>query len=439
MGNVGALIARHRHINWALADQAVVSGSNFVTGILLARFLGPQSFGVYVLLQTALIYVNSFQGALIFQPMMSAAPQMAERERSRYLQGVFALQLILSLALAGVAWVVGTSAHWIWGGEPTSSLTPTVVLALSCALLAFQLQEWLRRYYFVLEMPRAAFIIDLLNYGGQVVVLGVAYLSGHLDVVTAFWIMAAACFLTFLFGFLRGMVKPVFSDARAVLRDGWRTGRDYLAAWQMQWVGSQGVLVVGAGVVGVHAAGGVRAAETLVGPLNILFQAMENVVPVVAARRYDARGLKGLSEYLTRVTMWGTGLLLPLVAAAALLSAPVMRFVYGEQYVVYASLVVWAAAGVFLQFYLRVVFFFLRTVMATGIIVRSALVMSAASITVAAFAVREYHETGIMVALVSSMLAGLIYASLAAKKVALGLDRDRRPAPVFDSVADSPR
>ena len=439
MLNVGALIARHRHINWALADQAVVSGSNFITGILLARFLGPDSFGVFVLLQTALVYVNSFQGALIFQPMMSAAPQMAESKRSRYLQGVFALQLILSLTLAALAWVVGTSAHWIWGGQPTSYLTPTVVLALSSALLAFQLQEWLRRFYFVLEMPRAAFINDLLNYGGQVAILGLVCLSGQLDVLTAFWIMAAACFVTFLFGFLRGMVRPAFSDARAVLRDGWRTGRDYLAAWQLQWVGSQGVLVVGAGLVGVHAAGGVRAAETIVGPLNILFQAMENVVPVVAARRYDSRGLIGLLSYLSRVTMWGTALLLPIVVAAAIFSVPLMRVVYGEQYVIYASLVVWAAAGVFLQFYLRVVFFFLRTVMATGIIVRSAIVMSAASITVAAFAVREYHETGIMVALVSSTLAGLIYATLAARKVAAALDKERRTAPIFEGVADSTR
>ena len=68
------LFNRHRNARWALADQSVVSGANFVTGILLARFLGPEMFGLYVLLQAVLLYVNSFQGALIFQPMMSAAP-----------------------------------------------------------------------------------------------------------------------------------------------------------------------------------------------------------------------------------------------------------------------------------------------------------------------------------------------------------------------------
>ena len=33
-------------INWALADQAMLSGINFLTGILLARYLGITEFGV---------------------------------------------------------------------------------------------------------------------------------------------------------------------------------------------------------------------------------------------------------------------------------------------------------------------------------------------------------------------------------------------------------
>ena len=33
-------LSRYSHINWALADQTMVSGINFLTGILLARFLG---------------------------------------------------------------------------------------------------------------------------------------------------------------------------------------------------------------------------------------------------------------------------------------------------------------------------------------------------------------------------------------------------------------
>ncbi len=34
------LLVRYSHLNWALADQTMVSGVNFLTGILLARYLG---------------------------------------------------------------------------------------------------------------------------------------------------------------------------------------------------------------------------------------------------------------------------------------------------------------------------------------------------------------------------------------------------------------
>jgi O-antigen/teichoic acid export membrane protein len=110
MHKLGLLINRHRHANWAFLDQSVVSGSNFLIGILLARFLGPEAFGIFVLLQSVMLYVNSFQGALIFQPMMSAAPQLVEHERRKYLQGIFAMQLILALVLGLGAGLLGLAA-----------------------------------------------------------------------------------------------------------------------------------------------------------------------------------------------------------------------------------------------------------------------------------------------------------------------------------------
>ena len=46
------LLARYSHVNWALADQTMVSGVNFLTGILLARHLGIEEFGRFTLAWT---------------------------------------------------------------------------------------------------------------------------------------------------------------------------------------------------------------------------------------------------------------------------------------------------------------------------------------------------------------------------------------------------
>lgn len=423
MSRLGSFVARHRHANWTLADQAVVSGGNFFAGILLARFLGPEAFGVFVLSQAALLYVNSFQGALIFNPMMSTAPQLAQMEREPYLRGVFALQLILTVTLAVAVWSAGTLFHLTSESDAAQALRPPLLFALSFTALSFQLQDWYRRYCFVRENARAAFFNDLICYGGQVGALAFAGLNDHLTVISAFGIIGAACLTAFSIGYLRSLVAPAFANTRALLRDGWRAGRDYLAAWQLQLITAQGVLVAGAGLVGPQAAGGVRAAQNIVGPVNILLQVMDNIVPVVAARRYANGGMDSLSAYLRRIVRWGTAVLVPALLALAVFSAPLTQFAYGDRYVGFASLVVWAAGSMFLQFYLRVSFFFLRTVMATGAVLRTGVVMALATMTVALVAIPAYHEHGVMLSLFSGICVGLCYSVTAALRIASALRR----------------
>ncbi|HZV62447.1 MAG TPA: lipopolysaccharide biosynthesis protein [Methylophilaceae bacterium] len=431
MSKLGSLISRHRHANWAFLDQSIVSGSNFIIGILLARFLGPEAFGVFVLLQSVMLYVNSFQGALIFQPMMSAAPQLVEQERSKYLQGVFAMQLILGLMLGLAVTLLAVGAH-VLGLIHMAGLDSMTVAAVVCAMLTFQLQDWQRRYYFVHEKARAAFFIDIISYGGQVALLGTAFVLGRLDVATGFWIIAAASLTSFCIGFLHHSLRPVFAHARDVLREGWRTGRDYLVAWQFQWLGSQGVFMVGASLVGTHAVGGVRATQNIVGPINILFLAMDNLIPVAAARRYGKSGLDALSRYLWKITLWGTLLLAPVLILLSVFAVPLMGLLYGESYVAFASLVYWQALYIFIQFYLRQAFFFLRTVKATGVILRSGIIMAAFSIAIASFTVDSYHATGLMFALLGGVSASLLYSAWSARKLAISLRQEKKERQDFD-------
>lgn len=427
MNRLAGLIKRYHHVNWTLADQAVVSGSNFVTGILLARFLGPESFGMFVLLQSIVLYFNSFQSALIFQPMMSAAPQMAEVQRANYLHGVFALQLMLCSVLSLLVGIF-TTMIYAFDFHIHLGIDSNIIAAVIAALLAFQLQDWQRRYYFVQEKPSSAFLIDTISYGGQVTLLGICYLNNALDVATAFWIIAGSSFAAFAVGFARDSLLPVFLHAQTVLKEGWRTGRDYLVAWQLQWLGSQGVLMFSAGAIGAEPVGGIRAAQNIVGPINIIFLAMDNVVPVVAAKRFSQKGVTGLLAYLGRITAFGSALLIPVLLVLVLFASPIIEFLYGGSYVAYATLVMWQVANIFLQFYLRQVFFFLRTVTATGVIIRSGAIMSITSILITMFTVEQYHETAVMAALLSGTAAGLIYAFSAALKIKRKLKHNITPA-----------
>ena len=54
-------LTRLRREAWALGDQALVSGMNFMTNVLLARLLGMKEFGIFTLAWMAVLFFNSLQ------------------------------------------------------------------------------------------------------------------------------------------------------------------------------------------------------------------------------------------------------------------------------------------------------------------------------------------------------------------------------------------
>ena len=93
---VAGFLRRHSHTNWALADQSVVSGANFLTGIILARGLGVAEFGRFSLLWLVVLFVQGIQYNGIVVAMMSIGPKQDAHQRPTYYGGVFLQQAILA-------------------------------------------------------------------------------------------------------------------------------------------------------------------------------------------------------------------------------------------------------------------------------------------------------------------------------------------------------
>ena len=114
------MLSRYSHVNWALGDQAMISGANVLTGILLARYLGLEEFGRFTLAWMAVLFVNSLQHAMIIAPMMSIGPKQNPDEEPAYMGAVMFQQIAFSglafaLVLAGVH--LSTLAFPEWGVE----------------------------------------------------------------------------------------------------------------------------------------------------------------------------------------------------------------------------------------------------------------------------------------------------------------------------------
>jgi O-antigen/teichoic acid export membrane protein len=399
-------VQRYKHLNWTVADQIMVSGFNFMTGILLGRFLGVEGYGQFVLLYTVLLYVNIFQYSLILAPMMSIAPQASsDVEQINYFKGMITLQFLLSLFLSLIVVVLGSGIEkWL----PSWNLQNNV-LPLALSILFFQLQDWLRRYYFVRGKGKAVFINDFVSYGGQVALLVVFYWWGRLNITNTFWALAVSSAIAFLIGAMLENIRPSWNSALQVFQQSWQSGRDLLLAGQINWVGSQGILLFGASILGAKAAGGIRAAQNIVGPFNILFQAMENIIPIQAAQHYATKQLTGLTNYLKKVTLVGSLLLAIPCVILAVFSRELMQFTYGKEYTVFSALIVWQIVIVLLGFLRTQAFYFYRTIRSTKIIVFNTIIASVVTFLFTAVFGQSWQEIGIMLALLMGQAVSLIF------------------------------
>ena len=141
---------------WAIVDQACVSGGNFLTNIVLARFLGATDYGRYAVLFGVMLALNSFHRSFCVYPLSVIGAKVERHELRRLLASALALStagaLPLGIVVVVVCWVLGI-AH--------------LAMLAFAALLAWQLQEVFRRALLAHLRHRAAILGDTISYLGQ--------------------------------------------------------------------------------------------------------------------------------------------------------------------------------------------------------------------------------------------------------------------------------
>ncbi len=321
-----AVTQRVSQLNWVLLDQALVSGSNFVVGLLLVRYMGLEQYGQYVLLWMGVQFAMSIQNALILSPMLSIAPKLHPTQRRTYYSATFALQLVLAAGVTAVAvglalLPVGLRPVWLNAG---------VMLPLVGCVFIVQLQDFMRRYLFSSNGSRRAFFIDLFAYGAQLplivtVLRSEPSLARALTVVCATMLVSAALGCRWL-----EMLVPSRGELRDALLRHWRSSKWLLGDAVLHWVSGNYFLVVAGAVLGPAVVGAIRAAQNLLGLTHILFQGLENLVPAEASRRLHRGGPPAMTAYVGRTTLVLLLVTGSVALVAALFAQPLLQLVYGS-------------------------------------------------------------------------------------------------------------
>jgi O-antigen/teichoic acid export membrane protein len=411
LAQIRSLLQPANRAKWVLADQIVVSGSNFLSNILLARILGIEEFGRYVLAWTIVLFVQNLQFSTIGSTMLSIGPkQDAEAARS-FFGSMFALQAIFCVVSAALI-LAGT--HVGAAAFPALRLD-TIALPLAAAVVCAQAQDFLRRYFFSIGRLEVSFSIDAIRYIGQnIAILGlITWFPANSG--AALWLVSAAAAA----GSLATLpyipsLKYSFRSIRSAGLHGWHFSKWLVGSTILGFVFAN-LFVFAAGILlGAAAVGGMRAAFALVSVANIVIEACMNIIPVSASRQLMSRGRAALIAYLKRVTVYGTLAIASLLAIVVVAPRFWLHLFFGAEFESYWHLIPWYTGIEFLTFFALVIGTWYRTLESTRFIFFAFAFSVLLSLAVAYPLITNFGVTGAVIGLligqfgqVGFMLAGV--------------------------------
>ncbi len=318
----------------AAADQALISLTNFLATVIVARFATPTDLGVYAVGFSALTFVRNTMEGLIIQPLNVFGAAMREEEFAQYASSTAVIQLVFA-GLTAIFSAVGGRLLISTGNDVAGPALFTLWFVLSF----WQMQEFLRR---LLYTRRSVFSALLNTLVGSLARLGLllwwgsnAALSGVRGLEAIGW-GAAVALLAGLWANRRVWRYRGLTPWLAWQRN-WNFGRWMMGSTMANWISVEFYPVLTAGMVSFAAAGAYRAIQNLVAPIHSLLRATDTFLTPRAAQHFQQEGTTGLQSLL-RLIYLSNGLpVLALLSIAALFPRQILHLLYGETYTAFSQ------------------------------------------------------------------------------------------------------
>lgn len=318
---------------WAVSDQALISLSNFLLNVLLARWLAADEYGAFTVGFSILLIVGSFHGALLTDPMLVFGASRFAGTASQYLRVLVFGHWILTGPVALLA-LGGALALRFLGAQ---ALSPAL-LGLALAAPLYLLLLLLRRACYVTLEPRQSAAASGLYL--VVSLLGAFALSRttKLSPASGFLALAAGSLVSsaWLFPRLRTTWSiPRRAEISEVLAVHWGFSRWTLGANLAQWVRGNLYYFILPVWGGLEASAAFRAMANLIMPLT---QPLMAISPLLLPAFTRARSRSDFGATVGRV-----GVLLAAGAGAYWIvlgsfGEPILGWIYAGKYVEHGRL-----------------------------------------------------------------------------------------------------
>lgn len=288
----------------ALVDQGIVSAVSFLTMVFLRRWSGGseqslnEELGLYQLGFSLVLAVTCLQNAMISTPYAVFGNRLQDRERKQYAGSTLIHQGLLSLLLMVVFALVGLTLAYRFGFNGFEDVS----LVLAAAIPFILTREFVRRLAFVHLQVFVVLMLDIAVAVLQMGFLLALKLTGHLNTVTTFCAIGAACAIAGLTALV--LLRDCFAFRRnhwADLHMNWSFGKWAFAAQLVYLAVAYCPSWMLAFLAGTEATGRFAMSFSLILIANPVLIGLYNFLGPQAIHAYNNQGLPALRRLTVRI------------------------------------------------------------------------------------------------------------------------------------------
>jgi len=325
------LLANRGNLNKGIstiADQAIVSATSFVTGILVARGCSKDEFGLYVLGLTILVFMMSLQASLITSPYMIRFAKLEKSEGDTLTGSTLIHQIALSLSCASL--MMGVSVILARDHSEMIRVLSTVATVIPFVLI----KEYIRSVSFARLYTSSVLLSDIVALSIQVT--GVLLLGKYrmLSASSALFIVGISCGVagTTLMVWRRHWFKFDIRQAATHWMRNLGVGRWLLASSFINTISKELYPWMLAAFHGTPATGSFAACLGIVFISNPFVIGLTNLLGPVAIFAYAGEGKHSLFRIVRKSTILVAVVMSIFCLVLIIFGEEILTFIYGSKY-----------------------------------------------------------------------------------------------------------
>lgn len=318
----------------SLTDQVLTSAASFGVNVVLARWMGAEVYGAFAVAFATFLFVSGIHNAIVVEPLSVIGPSRYPQKLVRYLTRQIVVHGILTGALSVTILVLAAVVRYI---APQSPLVGAI--AGGGLALPFLLLLWLaRRMCYVNQSVKTAVFGSSFYFlfvaAGLVTLRHFDLLSPFLAfVLTGLGSLLSALLLFAMMGISwRELSTHDEFGWRRTLAENWHYGRWVVASTLLNSVSMQVQTILVATILGLSAAGVLRAMQL---PMLAMVNALGAAGPLVLPSFSRDFGAGRIAEmrHKARLVSLGLGAAeLCFVGLLALVATPAANLIFGGKY-----------------------------------------------------------------------------------------------------------